>query len=68
LNPVTVLGNSYLVIENPAAAIAILETRMGGKKLSAPSTGTAENKAEKKEAKPKAAKKTAKKAAKKTTK
>lgn len=63
LNPVTVLGNSYLVIENPAAAIAILETRMNGKKMSAPTAAT-----ETTEAKPKAAKKTAKKAAKKTTK
>ncbi len=50
LNPLTVLGNSYLVIENPAAAIAILETRMAGKKLGAPV-------AEKEEAAPKTPKK-----------
>ena len=65
LNPLAVLGNSYLVIENPAAAIAILETRMSGKKLGA-QTGEA------KEAAPKAPKKTKtatkKTAAKKTTK
>jgi len=64
LNPVSVLGNSYLIIENPAAAIAILEARMNGKKLSAPITA----KANSAEAKPKAAKQTAKKAVKKTTK
>jgi len=28
LNPVAVLGNSYLVIENPEAAVAIVESRM----------------------------------------
>jgi large subunit ribosomal protein L4 len=61
LNPLTVMGSSYLVIENPAAAIAILETRMNGKKMNAPT-------AEKGESKPKAAKKTTKKAAKKTAK
>lgn len=61
LNPVTVLGSSYLVIENPAAAFAILETRVGSKKLS----GSA---GEKKEVAPKAAKKTVKKVAKKTEK
>jgi large subunit ribosomal protein L4 len=36
LNPVSVLGSTYLIIENAAAAIAILEARMGSKKLSAP--------------------------------
>ncbi len=35
LNPLTVLGSTYLVIENPEAAIAILETRVNSKKLSA---------------------------------
>ena len=33
LNPVAVLGNSFLIIENPAAAVAILETRVASKKL-----------------------------------
>src|SRR5262249_19584994 len=62
LNPVSVLGNSFVIFENPAAAIAILETRMNGKKLGASVTETAE-------AKPKAPKKSAaKKAAKKVTK
>ena len=46
LNPLTVLGSTYIVFENPEAAVAILETRMGGKKMSAPT-------AEKSVAKPK---------------
>lgn len=33
LNPLTVMGSTYLVIENPEAAIAILETRVKSKKL-----------------------------------
>jgi hypothetical protein len=33
LNPVTVLKSSYLVIENPEAAVAILEARVQSKKL-----------------------------------
>jgi large subunit ribosomal protein L4 len=67
LNPVTVLGNSYLVIENPAAAIAILETRMSRKSLGAPVTEKAEAKPSARPGK-KTAKPAAKKAAKKTTK
>lgn len=59
LNPVLVLGSSYLVIENPAAAFAILETRVGSKKLSAPTADKTETAAA-----PKAAKKTVKKVAK----
>lgn len=35
LNPVTVLKNKYLVIENPQAAVAIMETRLGSDKKSA---------------------------------
>jgi large subunit ribosomal protein L4 len=34
LNPLTVMGSSYLVIENPEAALAILESRVTSKKLS----------------------------------
>lgn len=33
LNPVTILGNTFLVIENPDAAIAILEARVQSNKL-----------------------------------
>src|SRR5262249_50326853 len=44
LNPVSVLGSSYLVIENPEAAFAILETRIKGKKLGAPSEPSTESK------------------------
>ena len=33
LNPLTVLKSTYLVIENPAAALAILESRMNSKKM-----------------------------------
>jgi large subunit ribosomal protein L4 len=64
LNPVSVLGNSYLILENPEAAIAILETRMGSKKLGAPTKDMPAA-----EAKPKkiVKKTSAKKSAKKTT-
>ena len=33
LNPVAILGNSFLVIENPDAAVAILESRVTSQKL-----------------------------------
>jgi len=64
------LGSSYLIFENPAAAFAILETRVNGKKMG-PAKGVkteAAPKAEKAPKAPKAVKKTAKKAAKKTSK
>jgi large subunit ribosomal protein L4 len=70
LNPVTVLGNSFLIIENPAAAFAILETRVNGKKMG-PAKGVKTEDAPKTPKAPKAEKapkKTAKKAAKKVTK
>jgi len=70
LNPVTVLGNSFLIIENPAAAFAILETRVNGKKMG-PAKGVkteAAPKAPKAPKAEKAPKKTAKKAVKKASK
>jgi hypothetical protein len=32
LNPLAVLKHKYLVIENPAASVAILEARLGAEK------------------------------------
>ncbi len=42
LNPVSVLGSSYLIIENPDAAVAILSQRAGG---ATPAVGEATKKA-----------------------
>lgn len=72
LNPVSVLKNSYIVIESPEAAVAILAHRMNKKtgdsveKVAEKKAEKAEKKAAKKAIAKKAVKKVAKKAAKKT--